>query len=100
MLTSCWAAAAAAASWDATGGGGGSCGSGFQPGGARSRNLRMKEGNHIFFLFSIFSRIELAQERPTISAKNSSDTFTFIVIPGSVLNGNDISLIITNKSQI
>ena len=39
MLTSCWAAAAAAASWDATGGGGGSCGSGFQPGGARSRNL-------------------------------------------------------------
>lgn len=59
---------------------------------------RMKEGNHIFFLFSIFSRIELAQERPTISAKNSSDTFTFIVIPGSVLNGNDISLIITNKS--
>ena len=40
LLTSCWAAAAAAASWDATGGGGGSCGSGFQPGGARSRNLK------------------------------------------------------------
>ena len=39
MLTSCCAAAAAAANWEATGGGGGSCGSGFQPGGARSRNL-------------------------------------------------------------
>lgn len=39
LLTSCCAAAAAAANWEATGGGGGSCGSGFQPGGARSRNL-------------------------------------------------------------
>lgn len=43
LVTSCWAAAATAANCDATGGGGGaSCGSGFQPGGARSRSLYIK----------------------------------------------------------